>query len=158
MLFDFIQIVVSLHSNSTLKRITMRIKELLKEKRITQKELAERMGITPSTLSILLKGNMTMATLRRIADALGVEVATLYDTPEKWFKEINSLSDEEYLKNKLQMQRIENIKNKWGTVEEYEQYKAEEKRILEQQIKIICPHCGKEIKLKLDFDVPNTQR
>ena len=55
----------------------MRIKELLQEKGMTQKELAERMGIAQSTLSVLLKKNPTLSTLQRIAYALGVTVEEL---------------------------------------------------------------------------------
>lgn len=58
----------------------MRIKELLKEKHITQKELAARMGISDGTLSNILSGRFspTKDTLQRIADALGVDIAELF--------------------------------------------------------------------------------
>ena len=59
------------------------IKDILSQKGMTQKKLAEIMQISPSTLSLLLK-NPTMSTYQRVAYALGVKVADIiqYDFPE----------------------------------------------------------------------------
>lgn len=51
------------------------IKELLRVHGITQRELAKRMGVTPSTLSGLLKAP-TNSTLQRISYVLGVNVSS----------------------------------------------------------------------------------
>lgn len=81
----------------------MRIKEILKERGITSKELATSIGMTPTGLSIAIgeNGNPPLSTLRKIACCLNVPVARLFD-------------DEE------------------------------------DNAKIICPHCGKRITIKVE--------
>lgn len=59
-----------------------RIKTLLKEKGMTAKELAEKMGISESALSLGLNGNPTLSRLREIASALGVEMGELFAPKE----------------------------------------------------------------------------
>ncbi len=55
--------------------MSIRLKELLSEKGITQKELAERLGISTVGMSKIATGdNPNLLTLQKIADALGVEV------------------------------------------------------------------------------------
>ena len=58
----------------------MRVKELLKQRGITAKELAERLGMTETGLSIAIsdKGNPPLKRLQQIADALGVDVSELF--------------------------------------------------------------------------------
>ena len=51
-----------------------RIAEILKSKGITQKDLAEKIGISRVGLSKAINGNTTITTLRRIAAALEVSV------------------------------------------------------------------------------------
>ena len=61
------------------------IKALCKLHGITQKELAEKIGITNSALNISLsKNNPRYSTLESIAEALGVSVSQLLRTPEEW--------------------------------------------------------------------------
>jgi len=57
----------------------MRVKEICQEKGITLKQLAEKMGVPPESLSraISEKGNPTLSTMKNISDALGVSVACL---------------------------------------------------------------------------------
>ncbi|WP_290169856.1 helix-turn-helix transcriptional regulator [uncultured Muribaculum sp.] len=57
----------------------MRVKELLKEKGITAKELAGRMNISEGALSLSLSGNPTLERLNQIASALNVSVAELFE-------------------------------------------------------------------------------
>ena len=54
------------------------IKELCKQKGITQRELAERIGLTPVGLAKAIGGNTTITTLEKIADGLGVSVPELF--------------------------------------------------------------------------------
>lgn len=56
----------------------LRIKELLKEKGLMHKELAEKLGVTDISLRASLKGNPTIGTLEKIAVALGVTVPELF--------------------------------------------------------------------------------
>ena len=55
-----------------------RIAEILKSMGITQKDLAEKIGISRVGLSKAINGNTTITTLRRIAAALEVSVPELF--------------------------------------------------------------------------------
>lgn len=59
------------------KTLSTRVKELCSERGLTLKELAEKMGIKPESLSRALGGNPQLTTLENIANALGVGVAEL---------------------------------------------------------------------------------
>lgn len=51
-----------------------RIKEVMREKNITSTMTAERMGITPATLSGMINGNPTINALAKISEAIGCEL------------------------------------------------------------------------------------
>lgn len=59
------------------KALSSRVKELCSQRRITLKELSEKMGIKPESLSRALNGNPQLSTLKNIAKALEVNVADL---------------------------------------------------------------------------------
>ena len=61
----------------------MRVKEIIKEKGITSKELAERLGMTETGLSIAIgdKGNPPLKRLQEIADILNVRITELFEEP-----------------------------------------------------------------------------
>lgn len=61
----------------------MRIKEVIKEKGLTQKELADKLGMTTVGLSQILGGKPSYTTLEKIAAALGVEVWELLVSKEE---------------------------------------------------------------------------
>ncbi len=57
-----------------------RIKELREKKKLTQKELAEKSGVSRSLIVLLEKGARTVtttSTIEKLADALGVPVKRL---------------------------------------------------------------------------------
>lgn len=56
----------------------LRIKEVIAEKGMTQKELAEKMGLNPVAFGVTLNSNPTVKTLQKIAEALGVEISELF--------------------------------------------------------------------------------
>ncbi|MDR1716911.1 MAG: helix-turn-helix transcriptional regulator [Prevotella sp.] len=58
----------------------LRIKEILSEKKLSIRGLAEIMGIDPASLSRSLSGKMTLDTLKKIASALNVEIWQLFTT------------------------------------------------------------------------------
>lgn len=58
--------------------MSLRVKEICKTKGITQKQLAEQMGIAEISLSRSINTNPTLSTLENIASALGVEVTELF--------------------------------------------------------------------------------
>lgn len=62
--------------------MSLRVKEICKEKGITMKELAEKIGILPITLSQSLNGNPTLSRLTEVAMILDVDVADLFREPK----------------------------------------------------------------------------
>ena len=61
----------------------LRIKEIIKAKGITAKELAAKIGISEGALSLAINGNPTVETLEKIALALGVPVSELFAAPKE---------------------------------------------------------------------------
>ena len=60
------------------------IKTLCKLHGITQRQIAEKMGVTDNSLSMTLsKNNPQLSTLTDIADAMGVSVLQLLASPEE---------------------------------------------------------------------------
>ena len=63
---------------------TLCIKELCRDKGITQAQLAERIGIKPVSFSqAISRNNFDIQYLSRIADALGVEIPDLFQQSNK---------------------------------------------------------------------------
>ena len=60
-----------------------RIKELIKEKGYTQKDFAEKLGITRIGLLKVIGEHPSGSTLERIAETLGVEMWELFTTREE---------------------------------------------------------------------------
>lgn len=60
----------------------LRIKDICKEKGILQKELAEKIGVTDISLRASLKGNPTIGTLEKVANALEVSITELFNQPK----------------------------------------------------------------------------
>ena len=67
----------------------LRIKELLKQKGITQIALAKKIGITPSALVQSITGNTSVSRLKELADALNVSIGELFESTSK--KELTAL-------------------------------------------------------------------
>lgn len=61
------------------------IKDALKQRGLTQNELADRLGINRVSLSRLLsdKNDMRMSTIKKIADAIGCDVTEFFTPDEK---------------------------------------------------------------------------
>lgn len=68
----------ALLQNQRVATMKLRIKEVCKLRNTTQKELAEKLGVTETTLSRAANGNTSLPLLEEIAVALGVEVAELF--------------------------------------------------------------------------------
>lgn len=56
----------------------LRVKELIQERGIKMKEMAEQINITPESLSRALNGNPQYSTLKKVADYLNVNVRDLF--------------------------------------------------------------------------------
>lgn len=58
--------------------IDSRVKELCRDKNMTLADIAERIGVSASSLSQIMKGNPTLSKMQDIASALDVSVAELF--------------------------------------------------------------------------------
>lgn len=65
--------------SKTEPKVKLRIKSILKEKGMTAKSLADKMGKTPQYLNTVINGDKgaSLNSLQKIAEALNVPVATL---------------------------------------------------------------------------------
>lgn len=90
------------------KIIAANIKKYVKEKGITQKELANQIGISPSTMSdyMNLRSNPSHGVIQKIADYFGILKSDIDTT----FKDINS-NDISVLYNQLEKPRQKKIYN-----------------------------------------------
>ena len=61
--------------------MNLRLKELCKQKGITQKELANVLGVTEITLTRVNSGTCSLSLLERIATALNVPIQELFNPP-----------------------------------------------------------------------------
>lgn len=86
----------------------MRIKELLKEKGLTQQELADMVGVSYQSMKQTINAqSVTTSTLEKISTALNVPMWQLFASPEEVQPKKDGLS-------------------------------------------LTCPHCGKEINIKVE--------
>lgn len=68
-----------------MRALGLRIQELRRARGETQESLADRLGMLPSNYARIEQGrtNPTVETLHRIATALDVEVAALFEQPTR---------------------------------------------------------------------------
>ena len=70
------------HEQEVSEEVVTNIKTQLANKGMTQKDLAEKLGINPVSLNAMLRGgNLTLATLDKFATAIGCEVADFFAQP-----------------------------------------------------------------------------
>lgn len=62
--------------------MALNIKQAIKAYGLTSKEVAERMGVSAVNLSYHINGNPSVEILQRIADAIGCDIAELFDQPQ----------------------------------------------------------------------------
>jgi transcriptional regulator with XRE-family HTH domain len=60
----------------------MRIKEIIKEKGFTVKQVADLLGMTSPSLSDAINGNPTVSKLERIAEVIGCDVSDFFEKKE----------------------------------------------------------------------------
>jgi len=65
--------------------MNLRVKEICKAKGMTIGDLAERMQMARESLSRAINGNPTLDTLEKIAQALDVPVASLFDVESELY-------------------------------------------------------------------------
>lgn len=66
-----------------MSNFNLRVKELCTLKGYTLADLANKIGVSASSLSQILNGNPTFSKLVAIADALGVDVSELFAPSQK---------------------------------------------------------------------------
>ena len=66
----------------------LRIKQILRERNITQQQLADMLGITRSAITQQLAGKPSLVTLEKIAEALEVEMWELFKSKSEIVEEI----------------------------------------------------------------------
>jgi transcriptional regulator with XRE-family HTH domain len=64
--------------------MALNIKAAIAARGLTATQVADRMGISLSTLSAMMNENPVLSSLERIADALHCDVAELFDRPACW--------------------------------------------------------------------------
>jgi transcriptional regulator with XRE-family HTH domain len=69
-------------------KIAIKVTRILREKKISQVQLAGLMAVTPQQINKILKGreNLTLETLSKLETALGVELITIIKLDEKVVK------------------------------------------------------------------------
>ena len=60
---------------------TVRLKEIMQERGLKQKDLAEKLGISPSAFFLIKQGDVRLSTLKKIAFVLNIQVAELLEEP-----------------------------------------------------------------------------
>lgn len=124
------------------------IKRALADHNITQVQLGEKLGLSPQSLTSVIKGNPTVKKLEDIATAIGCDITDLfYPDPaeEAEAKEIpaETENDGETLNATL-----------WGDLPEGVTCRdvnfvqqAEENQQQMIQTSTFCPHCGKKVRV-----------
>lgn len=75
--------IFALRNTLTYMYMQLRVKEILKERGLSQKDLAGKMGVAEISLSRSINGNPSMDTLIKIAEALDVEMGELFSAKSK---------------------------------------------------------------------------
>lgn len=76
----------------------LRIKEILKEKNVSQIELAEKLEISKVGINKIINGNPTAETLYKIAEVLDVDIKELFNsTRDKEGEEVYFKSDGKFV-------------------------------------------------------------
>lgn len=61
--------------------MSLNIKKAIKEHGLEVREVAKRMGITPTGLSQHINGNPSVEVLERISNAIGCDISELFERP-----------------------------------------------------------------------------
>lgn len=67
--------------------MALNIKAAIALRGLTATQVAQRMGISISTLSAIINGNPVLSSLEGVAKALRCDIAELFDRPASWTKE-----------------------------------------------------------------------
>ena len=142
------------------------IKRALADHNITQVQLGEKLGLSPQSLTSVIKGNPTVAKLTQISEGIGCDITDLfYPDPSEEAEEAERKKkemEEEIEKNMkpLGMDAMKQIASMvpdviggntgggvdWTNVENAENGgEMEQKQMI--QTSTFCPHCGKKVRV-----------
>lgn len=79
----------------------LRVKELLQERGVKMKEMAEQINITAESLSRALNGNPQYSTLKKIAEYLNVSVRDLFKGDDEGVKTDKEMKGSLYYNNAM---------------------------------------------------------
>lgn len=66
-----------------MKELSRNIKRIIKGQGLTREDLAEKLGITGTSVSRLVNGNIRLSSLEKLADALNCDVADFFRKKEE---------------------------------------------------------------------------
>ena len=141
------------------------IKRALADHNITQVQLGEKLGLSPQSLTSVIKGNPTVKKLEDIATAIGCDITDLfYPDPAEEAEEAERKKkemEEEIEKNMkpLGMDAMKQIADRvpdviggnsrssvdWTNVENAENGEENQQQMI--QTSTFCPHCGKKVRV-----------
>ena len=141
------------------------IKRALADHNITQVQLGEKLGLSPQSLTSVIKGNPTVKKLEDIATAIGCDITDLfYPDPAEEAEEAERKKkemEEEIEKNMkpLGMDAMKQIADRvpdviggnsrssvdWTNVENAENGEEMQQQMI--QTSTFCPHCGKKVRV-----------
>ena len=141
------------------------IKRALADHNITQVQLGEKLGLSPQSLTSVIKGNPTVKKLEDIATAIGCDITDLfYPDPAEEAEEVERKKkemEEEIEKNMkpLGMDAMKQIVSRvpdviggnsgsgvdWQNVENAENGGEMQQQMI--QTSTFCPHCGKKVRV-----------
>ena len=96
----------------------LRIKEVCQMRNTTQKELAEKLGVSEVTLSRASNGNTSLPLLEKIANALDVELWELFTSSTDNSNFMALIKDGDSYYYALTLAELENIVEKLKKVED----------------------------------------
>ena len=67
------------------------IKKVIRDYDLTQKEVADKMGVTPVSVMSMINGNPKLGSLKKMADAIGADLLEFFVPMSKDDKEFQSL-------------------------------------------------------------------
>ncbi len=134
------------------------IKKALADHNITQVQLGEKLGLSPQSLTSVIKGNPTVKKLEDIATAIGCDITDLfYPDPSEEAEEKEK--KEEINMKPLGMDAMKQIADRvpdviggnsgssvdWTNVENAENGGEMQRQMI--QTSTFCPHCGKKVRV-----------
>lgn len=137
------------------------IKKALADHNITQVQLGEKLGLSPQSLTSVIKGNPTVKKLEDIATAIGCDITDLfYPDPSEEAEEKEEKEKKEEINMKpLGMDAMKQIADRvpdviggnsgssvdWTNVENAENGGEMQQQMI--QTSTFCPHCGKKVRV-----------